>query len=222
MTVKASGRLALMVATGFLVCAVGQLPARAAGSDTNASKSDSATADKSVRHSKHIAHRKSSKTVDKSESQKTAGSKVGDAGSVTSAGIPASVANANAELTSGDTANAAPAATTNSTLAAADKPADAQQPADSSVVASDQLNDVDRTLQQAQQAEQPQPAQQQAAQPETPPAQPQVAATASPRAEPVLASGESSTWDQTSLIGKIFIGFGALLTVASAARMFMA
>ena len=40
---------------------------------------------------------------------------------------------------------------------------------------------------------------------------------------PSLASSdESSTWDQTSLIGKIFIGFGALLTMASAARMFMA
>jgi hypothetical protein len=38
-----------------------------------------------------------------------------------------------------------------------------------------------------------------------------------------LASGsDSSTWDQTSLIGKIFIAFGALLTMASAARMFMA
>jgi hypothetical protein len=34
-------------------------------------------------------------------------------------------------------------------------------------------------------------------------------------------TGESSIWDQTSLIGKIFIGFGALLTVASAARMFI-
>ena len=41
---------------------------------------------------------------------------------------------------------------------------------------------------------------------------------------PVMASrsDESSTWDQTSLIGKIFIAFGALLTLASAARMFMA
>ena len=38
-----------------------------------------------------------------------------------------------------------------------------------------------------------------------------------------MASGsEASTWDQTSLIGKIFIAFGALLTMASAARMFMA
>ena len=48
-------------------------------------------------------------------------------------------------------------------------------------------------------------------------------ASARPAAAVVLASGAgSSTWDQTSLIGKIFIAFGALLTMASAARMFMA
>lgn len=43
------------------------------------------------------------------------------------------------------------------------------------------------------------------------------------RSAPVMAaSGEHSVWDETSLIGKIFIAFGALLTIASAARMFMA
>jgi hypothetical protein len=36
------------------------------------------------------------------------------------------------------------------------------------------------------------------------------------------SASEHSIWDETSLIGKIFIGFGALLTIASAARMFMA
>jgi len=30
---------------------------------------------------------------------------------------------------------------------------------------------------------------------------------------------KARTWDQTSLIGKVFIAFGALLTMASAARM---
>ena len=55
-----------------------------------------------------------------------------------------------------------------------------------------------------------------------------VVATQSPpetpvvRASPVVAGSQNATWDETSLIGKIFIGFGALLTVASAARMFMA
>jgi hypothetical protein len=42
------------------------------------------------------------------------------------------------------------------------------------------------------------------------------------RASPVVAGSQNATWDETSLIGKIFIGFGALLTIASAARMFMA
>lgn len=43
-----------------------------------------------------------------------------------------------------------------------------------------------------------------------------------PRASPVVAGSQNATWDETSLIGKLFIGFGALLTIASAARMFMA
>jgi hypothetical protein len=45
---------------------------------------------------------------------------------------------------------------------------------------------------------------------------------AGPPAQAAAASNDNSTWDQTSLIGKIFIAFGALLTIASAARMFMA
>jgi hypothetical protein len=89
-------------------------------------------------------------------------------------------------------------------------PADATAAAP--VVAADELNDVDRALQEG-----------------TPAAAPVAlasadapAATAPPPAAAASASSESSTWDRTSLIGKIFIGFGALLTMASAARMFMA
>ena len=37
-----------------------------------------------------------------------------------------------------------------------------------------------------------------------------------------MAGNDHSLWDETSLIGKVFIAFGTLLTVASAARMFMA
>jgi hypothetical protein len=90
-------------------------------------------------------------------------------------------------------------------------PADAQATAAAPVVAADQLNDVDRTLQAA-----------------TPAAAPVALASAdapaatAPSPAAAASSSESSTWDQTSLIGKIFIGFGALLTMASAARMFMA
>ena len=72
------------------------------------------------------------------------------------------------------------------------------------VAAADQLNDVDRSLQEGSQAP--------AAVADPPPA---------PAASSTMAS-DSRVWDQTSLIGKIFIGFGALLTMASAARMFIA
>jgi len=77
------------------------------------------------------------------------------------------------------------------------------------VVAADQLNEVDRALQ------------------ESPPAAATLAmasadASVAPAAPVMASSNVNSTWDETSLIGKIFIGFGALLTMASAARMFMA
>ena len=96
--------------------------------------------------------------------------------------IPSSVADANAQLRSGDTpaADAQPAA-------AAETTPDAQPAAANPMVA--------------------------AAEAEAP--------SAREAAAPPSAS-EHSIWDETSLIGKIFIGFGALLTIASAARMFMA
>jgi hypothetical protein len=89
--------------------------------------------------------------------------------------------------------------------------ADPQAGAANQAAGSDQLSDSDRTAGQdevkapvivTQSQNQPDPA--------------------SVRASPVVAGSQNATWDETSLIGKIFIGFGALLTVASAARMFMA
>jgi hypothetical protein len=93
---------------------------------------------------------------------------------------------------------------------ASSSPWQAQQASRTDVISPDQLNEVDRALHES---ASPEPTITMAAAdaPAPAPAKP-VAATAS----------EGSAWDQTSLIGKIFIGFGALLTVASAARMFMA
>jgi hypothetical protein len=89
--------------------------------------------------------------------------------------------------------------------AAADKPADAAEPpADTAVVAPEQLSDGDRALH---------PSSQTVAM-----ASPRPAADGAAQA----ANSDSTTLDKTSLIGKIFIAFGALLTMASAARMFMA
>jgi hypothetical protein len=215
MMVKASGRSALILATGLFVCFAGPSPVMAASSDSAAatSKSESATPGKyarqSVRHWKRYA-RKSGKVASKSaDSKKSAEKDLADASGNNTSTIPATVANANAQLTSTDAADSARAMTAkaNTILAAADgpAPADAQGAPDTAVVSSDQLNDVDRALQQ------------------TPSTQTVAMASARPAAAVVLASGnESSTWDQTSLVGKIFIAFGALLTMASAARMFMA
>jgi hypothetical protein len=42
------------------------------------------------------------------------------------------------------------------------------------------------------------------------------------RVAPIIVASPSDAWDQTSLIGKIFVGIGACLTLASALRMFVA
>ncbi len=162
-------------------------------------------------HRNHYAHRKFHKVALKpAEDTKAAATDVAADSSAAPPNLPLAVADAYAQLPS-------PAAPGNDTMAMTarandllqavpDHPADAKtdNKADNQtlVVAADQLNDVDRALHEG-----------------NAPA----ATSANPPAAPVMANGqESSTWDQTSLIGKIFIGFGALLTMASAARMFMA
>jgi hypothetical protein len=219
MTIKASRRSALIVATGLFVCLAGPSQAAtaadnaAAGSKSERASRTAVTLHKHVRHGsrhwKSYAHRKSGRVALKSDDGgKAAAANDGDKSSV----IPPSVANANAQMTSADTpagnAEAMSARANDILQAAPANPADAQPAADAQVVAADQLNDLDRALH-----ESPRAATLAMASADAP-----VAATA-----PVMASSNaSSTWDQTSLIGKIFIGFGALLTMASAARMFMA
>jgi hypothetical protein len=241
MMIKASGRSALVLATGLFVCFAGPSQAAPAGADstadstTAASKPETATPGKPIKltspNGKRYAQPKSGKEASKTtETRKASGNDVADAAGYNPSTIPPSVANANAQLTSDAPADSAKGmlepmtAKANSVLqaAAADKPADAQAASDAAVVSSDQLNDVDRALQQDPAATP------NSASTQTNSASGQTVAMASTTravkaAAPVLTgSNESSTWDQTSLIGKIFIAFGALLTVASAARMFMA
>ncbi len=195
MTIKASGCSALILATGLFVCLAG--PSQAAtGADNAAAGSKSERASALHKHARHAARHWKSYAHRKS-GEVALKSDDGDKSSV----IPPSVADANAQMTSTDT----PAGNARAMSARAN---DILQAADPQVVAADQLNDVDRALH-----ESPPPA-----------ATLAMASADAPVAaatEPVMA-GSSSTWDQTSLIGKIFIGFGALLTIASAARMFMA
>lgn len=227
MTIKASARSALILAAGLLVGFAGPPPAMAAGADADSaavSNSESAASGKSVRQGsrylkKPYADRKTTHAALKSDESKKADEKrVADASGISPA-MPEWLANANAQMTAADTAPADSAKDTATAMSAAmsekantvlqaavDKPADdAVTPADAAVVAPDQLNEVDRALH---------PSSQTVA----------MASTSKPASDSSAqaANNDSSTLDKTSLIGKIFIAFGALLTVASAARMFMA
>ena len=212
---NASARAALIVLSGLFLL-FGSV-AQAAPSSAASNKSDSA--DKQADTAKQRRHdsRRTSKATQKSD-KKDASAKADEAKNDNKAGneVPASsqmppeVANANAQLAADTPPAAAASAMTNrasdNVQAAADN-TNAANP-ESQVVAPDQLNDIDRALQQ-----------------ESPPAQKAVIAAteAQPRPAPVMASSQqSSAWDQSSLIGKIFIGVGTLLTLVSAARMFMA
>jgi hypothetical protein len=136
MTVKASGRSALILATGLFVCFAGPSPATAAGTDRAAatSKSDSATPKKYVRqgarHAKRYARRSGKVASKPAETRKAAEKDVADASTDSTLTIPASVANANAQLASAEApAGSAQAMTEKANtilLAAADKPAEAQ------------------------------------------------------------------------------------------------
>jgi hypothetical protein len=101
-------------------------------------------------------------------------------------------------------AGAADAPADNTAVTAQGNPADAQAAPSNPAVSADQLSDADRAARQDDVR------------------QPIVVQAPALRANPVIAGSQNATWDETSLIGKIFIGFGALLTLASAARMFMA
>ena len=103
-------------------------------------------------------------------------------------------------------------------VAAPADPADAQAAPASQAAGTGQLSDSDRAAPQDD-VRQPVIVTQQA---ETQAQTQMPTQTQAPPAMPVVAGSRSGTWDETSLIGKIFIGFGALLTIASAARMFMA
>jgi hypothetical protein len=101
-------------------------------------------------------------------------------------------------------AGPADAPTDNTAVTAPANPADAQAAPANPAVSADQLSEADRAARQEDVK------------------QPVVVQAQTLRANPVVAGSQNATWDETSLIGKVFIAFGALLTIASAARMFMA
>jgi hypothetical protein len=211
MIIKASGRSALIFAAGVFVLLASTAMAATDGDDSTAnSKSDNqtaapATTHKTFRHASHhrkrYAHRKLHAIAKAADDEKAVAPDTATGDNKALPVIPPSIANAKAQmLLAGapiDAAAASPAGT--GVRAMVSKNANADH--ETLVVASDQLNDVDRTLQDSSST---------------------AAATMSSSPAPAATmTGESTVWDHTSLIGKIFIGFGALLTMASAARMFL-
>jgi hypothetical protein len=220
---KIGGWRSTVLALGLLVCSP-QMSLAAADEDDATLSAMPETAgppmalDKYTRHSSHRprsrAHHRLSKVAPKSSPDKKADNVAHGSNATTVPPavvsppvVPLGVANAYAQMKPTDTPvseNTAPAARANDILQPAPgNPANAQPTAETRVVAADQLNELDRTLQAS---------------------KPVAAKLAMASAETVAtgANDESSAWARTSLMGRIFIGLGALLTMASAARMFMA
>jgi hypothetical protein len=224
MITKASGRSALLVAAGLwigYICFAG--PSQAATDDAAASATPASApaapvalskfTKQSSHHWKKSATRKSDDVAQKSPDKKAGAAETAadrNAPSVPqSSAMPPSIANANAQLplTNAAVGNVqAMSERANSIVQAAsdDSPA-----ADVPIVSPDQLNDVDRALRE-----------------NAPPAAPPTTASSNApvmAASPLMTAGSgNTTWDRTSMIGKIFIGFGVMLTMASAVRMFIA
>jgi hypothetical protein len=240
MNIKASGRSALIIAAGFWVCVAGQLQAAedadggVAASTTESAAGAPVALNKFTKKSRHWKHassqRKSVKVASRAstENAKPSKKKAVDADDAmkdddNQPAIPASVANANAQLAAADVPadnpNSVSSKASNMLQAMAAKQGDSaapQAPAPApnpDLVAADQLNDVDRALSDSRNEDKD----------KTPSATLAMAVAQAPaQMQAAAVSTDDSTWGQTSLIGKIFIAFGGLLTLASAARMFMA
>jgi hypothetical protein len=233
MTIKASGGSLLILTTGFFVGFAAPSPVAAnpddfavtdpAKPEAESDASEPVAVKKHVRHSsrhtKKEAHRKSGNVAEKSSTDsKTGRTELTAADLGISTAMPPTVANANAQLPSTDAPANTPAGNARAMssrandilVAAADQPPAqpdiqaAPQPATAAPAPADQVTDGDRSLQVGVPAASPPQA---------------TAETETPVATATARSNENSPTDKASLVGKIFIGFGALLTMASAARM---
>lgn len=240
MDIKASGRSALIIAAGLTVSVWCIAPATPSFAAPQAAASDSGSAPKPAPKKKAVKHHakpaKAKQAQAKPSEPNPSETKQSEAKSVVkspveegraadaqtepkpladaSGALPASIANANAQATPAEAAQAQPTPSTETSQAAA--PAAAAGATNPAVIAADQVNDLDRAATDAPQLQaQMQPQQ---------PAAAETAATPQPQADTQAkaTTHDDDAWDKASLIGKIFIAAGGLLTLASAARMFMA
>jgi hypothetical protein len=216
MNIKASGRWALIVTAAlWLGCAA---PMRAAEGDAATSDSTAqtdGTTDDATAAQTPVTQIRPAKPKPKKRVEAPV-RKPGKVTARTSEATLPSVANANAQFPAGDNAlktMSAPAQGLLRTAGQASQTDPQTTPAANAEAASaNEPNEADRSVSQ-----------------ETPnqfspslerPRGPNQAMAAGQNSS--VTSGADSTWSQTSLPGKIFVALGGLLTVASAARMFMA
>jgi hypothetical protein len=199
MTYRAIGRLVVLALTGTFMLAAG--PALAACSGDKCTDIGATAASK--HHKKvRVAHRRNHDDDEVATSDRRDGAKSPATVDAKSDALPADVADARAQMTIDD-AKAKPAADAAAQANSASTTESAAQDPAVQVVNADELNDLDKAASDVMEPF-----------PKLPPS------VANSRAEMRLEG--PSTWAQTSTIGKAFIAFGVMLTLASAARMFMA
>jgi hypothetical protein len=235
MSIRVSGRSALIIAAGFWLGLTGPMRATDSAAEPAGLAAQTETAGAPVKlskFSKHRSHkrhaartRRSAKPESKADAkahEKTASKAKDD--DKQQIPLPPTVANANAKIP--DPAEDSPQteasalASTAGEMLPANNQGDSAPQADTSsssaasmdVVPSDELNEVDRAMIDS---EQTAPTLALASIEAPAPASGTDAAT-------VQASASPSSWNQASFVGKIFIAFGGLLTLGSAVRMFMA
>ena len=242
--IRATGRIgAIVIAAGTLLCVAAPSRANDVQADTTETSASAQPAEaepgKPVALNKFTKRKRAAKVARvqkprvrakgyrRKAIEADAASNVVPMSDTDQAAIPESVSNANAQWPAPDTSIQSVTVTPPTTAAAAAVPS-----ATPEVAISDQLNDADKAAAPSGDDAASQIASKMTAQLAQNPSQaagvnvptattPAMSAMASAD-KPEVASNDNSAWGQSSLIGKIFIAFGGLLTIASAARMFMA
>ncbi len=223
----ANGRLVMIVAAGTLAFCASTAQAGLFSFGTDAAQTEAAAPPpepeakepvkrtRQVRHRRHRTERSARSRKDEAKTTERTADRTATKQDPKPAGaptMPPSVADANAQMlpaTAADLAAAMPppaaaAPTASEAAPLPESTAEAAAPVtapQSDIVASDELNDLDKAA-----AEKP------------------VQKVLRPLSSSVQSASaqDEDVWGHTSLIGKIFIAFGGVLTLASAARMFIA
>ena len=235
MSIGASGRSALIIAAGLWLGLAGPMRATDSAAEPAApaaAHTESAGApvklgkfSKHRSHKRHARTKKSAKPETKTEAHEAPHEKTASEAQDSDKQIPLppTVANANANARMPDpedlpkTEAGALASSAGQMLSVNQgdpaPQADGAPAAAADIVSPDELNEIDRALADDKTAAAPHLA---LASIDIAPS----ASNADTTGQAVASDG--SAWNHTSLIGKIFIAFGGLLTLGSAARMFMA